>query len=442
MGVRSRGERVVVVGAGLAGCEAAFQLARRGVPVTLYEMRPAERSPAHQGDDFAELVCSNSFRARALENAVGLLKEELRRLGSLVMEAADQVEVPAGRALAVDRHAFARLVTERILAQPGVEVRHERVDDLPDAPLAILATGPLTAEPLAGALAALAGRESLCFYDAISPIVYADSIDPDVAFRGSRWEDGEGDYLNLPLGRGEYEAWVDALVAHDPIALHSGEARLYFEGCLPIEEMARRGRDTLRFGPLKPVGLRDPRSGRRPWAVVQLRQEDKSGVLYNLVGCQTRLRIGDQQRVFRSLPGLGSAVFARYGSVHRNTYLNAPACLAPSLELRARPGLYVAGQLSGVEGYLESAAIGLLAGVFAAFAYAGSEPPHVPETTALGALLRHLREADPKHFAPMNVNYGLFPSLAAPPRDRRERNRALAARALAELAAFAAEAAA
>ena len=435
------GERVVVVGAGLAGCEAAAQLARRGVPVTLLEMRPGERSAAHQGDDFAELVCSNSFRARALENAVGLLKEELRRLGSLVMEAADQCEVPAGRALAVDRHAFARHVTERTRAERAVEVRHERVDRLPDARLAILATGPLTAAPLAAELAALTGRESLYFYDAISPIVYADSIDPEVAFRASRWEDG-GDYLNLPLEREEYERFVADLIAADRLALHPAEAALYFEGCLPIEEMARRGPRTLSFGPMKSVGIRHPRTGRRPWAVVQLRQEDKCGVLYNLVGCQTRLRQGEQQRVFRSLPGLGNAVFARYGSVHRNTYVNAPACLLPSLELRARPGLYVAGQLSGVEGYLESAAIGFLAGVFAAHAWHGAPLPRVPETSALGALLRHLREADPKHFTPMNVNYGLFPPLPLPPRERRERNRALAERSLSDLAGFAAEIAA
>jgi methylenetetrahydrofolate--tRNA-(uracil-5-)-methyltransferase len=431
-------ERVVVVGAGLAGCEAAFQLARRGVATTLFEMRPAQRSPAHQGDDFAELVCSNSLRASGLENAVGLLKEEMRRLGSLVIEAADQCAVPAGRALAVDRLAFARHVTERIECEPLIEVRRERVDALPEAPLVVLATGPLTAEPLAGALAALVGSDSLYFYDAIAPIVYADSIDMEVAFRASRWEDG-GDYLNLALDREAYERFVGALLAADELALHPCEAKLYFEGCLPIEEMARRGRETLAFGPLKPVGLRDPRGGPRPHAVVQLRQEDKRGVLYNLVGFQTRLRVAEQQRVFRALPGLKGAVFARYGSVHRNTYLNAPAALAPSLELKARPGLFVAGQISGVEGYVESAALGLLAGVNAAFARRGVRAPEAPETTAHGALLRHLREADPAHFQPMNVNYGLFPRLQGAPRDRREKNRQLAARALAELAGFAAE---
>jgi methylenetetrahydrofolate--tRNA-(uracil-5-)-methyltransferase len=434
--------RVAVVGAGLAGCEAAFQLARRGVPVTLFEMRPGFRSPAHQGDDFAELVCSNSLRASSLGNAVGLLKEEMRRLGSLVLEAADACAVPAGRALAVDRTAFARRITERIEGDPRIEIRRERVDRIPEAPLAILATGPLTAEPLARELAGTLGSAHLYFYDAIAPIVYADSVDPEVAFRASRWEDGEGDYLNLALGREGYERFVDDLVAADQVPLHPFEAALYFEGCLPIEEMARRGRETLAFGPLKPVGLRDPRSGARPHAVVQLRQEDKSGALYNLVGFQTKLRVGEQQRIFRTLPGLEKAVFARYGSVHRNTYVNAPQCLGPGLELRARPGVYLAGQIAGVEGYVESAALGLLAGVNAAFAFRGEAPPLPPETSAHGALLRHLREADPRRFQPMNVNYGLFPALAGAPRQRRARCERLAERALADLAPFAARIAA
>jgi methylenetetrahydrofolate--tRNA-(uracil-5-)-methyltransferase len=430
--------RVAVVGAGLAGCEAAFQLARRGVPVTLFEMRPGSRSPAHQGDDFAELVCSNSLRASSLGNAVGLLKEEMRRLGSLVLEAADACAVPAGRALAVDRTAFSRWITERIEGEPRIELRRERVDRVPEGALAILATGPLTAEPLAQELAGIFGSAHLYFYDAIAPIVYADSVDPEVAFRASRWEDGEGDYLNLPLGREGYERFVDDLLAADQVPLHPFEAALYFEGCLPIEEMARRGRETLAFGPLKPVGLRDPRSGARPHAVVQLRQEDKSGALYNLVGFQTKLRVGEQQRIFRTLPGLERAVFARYGSVHRNTYVNAPRCLGPALELRARPGVYLAGQIAGVEGYVESAALGLLAGVNAAFAFRGEAPPPPPETSAHGALLRHLREADPERFQPMNVNYGLFPALEGAPRQRRARCERLAARALADLAPFAA----
>ena len=426
---------IVIVGAGLAGCEAAWQAARRGVSVRLYEMRPHHGSPAHATGDLAELVCSNSLRSNQLSHAVGLLKEEMRRLGSLVLEAADSCAVPAGRALAVDRVAFARRITEAIEAHPRIEVRRERVAKLPDDERVILATGPLTSPDLAAELQALLGEASLYFYDAIAPVVYADSVDPAVPFRASRWEAGPGDYLNLPLSRGGYETFVDALVEADTVPLHPCERALYFEGCLPIEEMARRGRETLAHGPLKPVGLVDPRGGRRPHAVVQLRHEDRAGALYNLVGFQTKLRVGDQQRVFRALPGLGRAVFARYGSVHRNTYVNAPRQLGPTLELRRRPGLHVAGQMAGVEGYVESAALGGLAGIFAAFAARGAEPPLPPETTAHGALLRHLRDADPRHFQPMNVNWGLFPASAPPSRreGRAARNDRLAARALADL---------
>jgi methylenetetrahydrofolate--tRNA-(uracil-5-)-methyltransferase len=407
-------QRVLVIGAGLAGCEAAWQLARRGVAVRLFEMRPAHTTPAHAGADFAELVCSNSLRSAALGNAVGLLKEELRRAGSLVMRAADASAVPAGSALAVDRVAFARAITDAIESHPAIEVRRERVAKLPDDPWVVLATGPLTDPELAAELVARVGEASLYFYDAISPVVYADSVDAAVAFRASRWErgaEGEGDYWNLALDRAGYEGFVDALLAAETVPLHPFEKALYFEGCLPIEEMARRGRDTLAHGPMKPVGITDPRTGRRPHAVVQLRHEDRAGRLYNLVGFQTKMRIADQQRVLRSLPGLGDAVFARYGSVHRNTYLNAPRQLAPTLELRARPGLFVAGQMAGVEGYLESAALGGLAGIFAAAAVQGRPTPFPPSTTAHAALLRHLGEADPDRFQPMNVNWGLFPPL-------------------------------
>lgn len=429
---------VTVVGAGLAGCEAAWQAVRLGARVTLFEMRPTRRSEAHQGDDFAELVCSNSLRAAGLGNAVGLLKEEMRRLGSLILRIADETAVPAGRALAVDRVAFSHRITEAIRAHPAIHIRHEEVSDLPEDAPAILATGPLTGSALAEALQGLLGETSLYFYDAISPIVYADSVDHAVAFRASRWEDGPGDYLNLPLDRARYRAFVEELVAADTVPLHASERALFFDGCLPVEEMARRGRDTLAYGPMKPVGLVDPRTGRRPHAVVQLRQEDKRGVLYNLVGFQTRLRIGEQRRLLRSLPGLGEAVFARYGSVHRNTYVNAPRHLTPALELRGRPGLYLAGQMAGVEGYVESAALGLLAGVNAACAARGATPPRPDPFTAHGALLHHLGDADPEHFQPMNVNYGLFPPLAHEERrlPRPEKNRRLSERALGALEAY------
>jgi len=433
-----------VIGAGLAGCEAAWQAARRGLRVLLLEMKPARFSPAHRAPDFAELVCSNSLRSASLANAAGLLKEEMRRLGSLVVAAADETAVPAGKALAVDREAFARRITEAVESHPRIRVERRVVTRLPASGHAILATGPLTGDELARDLKALLGDETLYFYDALSPIVYADSIDFSVAFRASRYQAGEGDYLNLPLSRGEYEAFVAVLVAADPVPLHACEAALYFEGCLPIEEMARRGRDTLAFGPMKPVGLVDPRSGRRPHAVVQLRHEDKRGVLYNLVGFQTRLRVGDQKRILRGLPGLAEAVFARLGSVHRNTYLNAPRHLGPGLKLRGRPGLRVAGQLAGVEGYVESAALGLLAGVFAAAEERGAALPPPDPCTAHGALLGHLAEAEPRGFQPMNVNYGLFPPLEPGPRrlPRREKASRLAERALAQLAPFAEQAAA
>jgi methylenetetrahydrofolate--tRNA-(uracil-5-)-methyltransferase len=437
-------ERLLVVGGGLAGCEAAWQAAQRGVCVDLYEMKPQHFSAAHVSADLAELVCSNSLRSNSPSNAVGLLKEEMRRLGSLVLVAADESAVPAGRALAVDRVAFARRVSEAIESHPRIALRHELVTQIPDAGRVVLATGPVTAPELARALQALLGEEHLYFYDAVSPIVYADSIDHEVAFRASRWDAGGGDYLNLPLGEAEYHAFVDRLLAAETVPLHPCEAALFFEGCLPIEEMARRGRLTLAFGPCKPVGLVDPRTGRRPFAVVQLRQEDKRGVLYNLVGFQTRLRIGEQKRVLRSLPGLAGAVFARHGSVHRNTYLNAPRRLTATLELRARPGLYVAGQLAGVEGYVESAALGFLAGVHAACALRGEAPPAPPPTTAHGALLRHLLDSDPAHFQPMNATSGLFPPLAGAARrlSRRERHERMARRALADLAPYAARCAA
>jgi len=429
-------ESLVIVGAGLAGCEAAWQAARRGVDVLLYEMKPVRLSPAHRSADFAELVCSNSLRSNVRSNAVGLLKEEMRRMSSLVLTAADETAVPAGSALAVDREGFSQRITAAVESHPRIEIRHEAVLRIPDAARVILATGPLTAPELARDLKRLIGDEYLYFYDAISPIVYADSIDHAVAFRASRYEDGPGDYLNIPLDEAEYTAFVDSVLGAETVPLHAFEESLYFEGCLPIEEMARRGPQTLAYGPMKPVGLRDPRTGRRPHAVLQLRQEDKRGVLYNLVGFQTKLRIGEQRRIFRSLPALSEAVFARFGSVHRNTFLNAPKRLTSTLEMRARPGLYIAGQMAGVEGYVESAALGLLAGVNAARAVRGDAPVLPPAETAFGALLNHLSNADPRHFQPMNVNFGLFPPLSDVKRKlrKREKNERLAERALARIA--------
>jgi methylenetetrahydrofolate--tRNA-(uracil-5-)-methyltransferase len=445
-------EPVVVVGAGLAGCEAAWQIARRGVSVVLYEMKPEHMSPAHHSTDLAELVCSNSLRANTLGNAVGLLKEEMRRLDSLILRVADETAVPAGKALAVDRIEFARRVTVAISSHPKVELRMQRVTRIPEAKNVVLATGPLTDSELALDLTRILGEEHLYFYDAISPTVYADSIDESIAFRASRYDadtgEGDGDYLNLPMTREQYEAFVQELLAADTIPLHEFEKALYFEGCLPIEEMARRGRETLAFGPLKPVGLVDPRTGRRPYAVVQLRREDRAGTLWNLVGCQTKLRVGEQKRIFRLLPGLGDAVFARFGGVHRNTYVNAPIQLDAELQLRKRPGVFIAGQMAGVEGYVESAAVGLLVGIGMARRVLGLSVETPPPETAHGALLRHLQNADARHFQPMNVNYGLFPALEAERATtlaksgrrvklpKREKNEALAHRALESLAVY------
>jgi methylenetetrahydrofolate--tRNA-(uracil-5-)-methyltransferase len=447
--IRTSDEPVIVVGGGLAGCEAAWQLAQRGVPVVVLEMKPERMSPAHRSTELAELVCSNSFRANTLGNAVGLLKEEMRRLDSLVMRVADETAVPAGKALAVDRVEFARRITAAVAGHQGIALRSERVTRIPQARHVILATGPLTDDALAADLAASLGEQYLYFYDAISPTLYAESIDAGIAFRASRYDadTGEegGDYLNLPLSREEYEAFVDELLRAETVPLHAFEEAIFFEGCLPIEEMARRGRETLAFGPMKPVGLVDPRSGRRPHAVVQLRREDRAGTLWNLVGCQTKLRVGEQKRVFRLLPGLGEAVFARFGGVHRNTYVNAPVQLDADLQLKKRPGVFLAGQIAGVEGYVESAALGLLAGVGVARRVLELTPEVPPAETAHGALLRHLQNADAKHFQPMNVNYGLFPPLELERATciaksgrrvrlgKREKNEQLAARALERL---------
>jgi methylenetetrahydrofolate--tRNA-(uracil-5-)-methyltransferase len=437
---------VHVVGGGLAGSEAAWQLARAGVPVVLHEMRPLRRTEAHATDRLAELVCSNSFRSDdAMNNAVGLLHEEMRRCGSLILAAADAHKLPAGGALAVDRDGFAAAVTERLLAEPAVRLERGEVAGLPPAEWdsVILATGPLTSPALAEAIAALTGEESLAFYDAIAPIVHRETIDLDKAWFQSRYDKagpggGGADYINCPLDRAQYGAFVAALLAGEKTAFKEWEASTpYFEGCLPIEVMAARGPETLRFGPMKPVGLTDPHTDRRPYAVVQLRQDNALGTLYNLVGFQTKLKHGEQVRIFRTIPGLERAEFARLGGLHRNTFLNSPRLVDGALRLKAQARLRFAGQVTGVEGYVESAAIGLLAGRFATAERLGRaiEPP--PPTTALGALLRHITGgADAATFQPMNVNFGLFPPIpdtAGGRKGRLARKPALAARALADL---------
>jgi len=443
-----RSGQVHIVGGGLAGCEAAWQLAERQIPVVLSEMRPLRPTPAHRTDRLAELVCSNTFKSTELTNAHGLLKAEMRALGSLVLAAADAARVPGGTALAVDRDAFAAMVTERITTHPQIRVERGEVASLPSP--GVVATGPLTSDALADVLRQRLGAESLAFYDAIAPVVDVESLDHERVFKASRYgketmtaeapEVDEhtqgGAYINCPFTREEYDTFIDALTTADQYQGHEFDAVPYFEGCLPVEVMAQRGRDVLRFGPLKPVGLVDPRTGRRPYAVVQLRREDRAGRMWNLVGFQTRLRIGDQQRVFRLIPGLGAAEFLRYGSIHRNSYVNTPAALTPYLSLRDDPRTLLAGQMTGVEGYTESAATGLLAGINLARLLVGDEPLLPPPTTMLGALYRYLREADPRHFQPMNANFGLLEDLAEVVRDKRRKREMFAERALRDLASW------
>jgi methylenetetrahydrofolate--tRNA-(uracil-5-)-methyltransferase len=434
-------ERVTVVGAGLAGSEAAWQLARWGIPVRLHEMKPARRSPAHVLDGFAELVCSNSLRSDNPQNAIGLLHEELRRLGSHVLACADATRVPAGDALAVDRERFSAQVTDALRRHPLVEVVAEEVAALPDGPgLALVATGPLTGDRLAEALARLAGGR-LHFYDAIAPIVSADSVDPAIAYAKSRYGKGSGDdYLNLPFDPDQYHAFVAALLEGEKVEPHAFEEPRYFEGCLPIEVMAARGPEVLAHGPMKPVGLEDPRTGKRPWAVVQLRREDVAGTAYNLVGFQTRLTWGEQKRIFRAhVPGLANAEFIRLGQIHRNTFLEAPRVLAPDLSVRDRPSLFLAGQITGVEGYVESTACGLLAARAIRDRLAGHTFRPPPGATALGALHRHLTgEAHPPgaDYQPTNVVFALFPPLEGRHRGKEARKLAYLERARKELGAW------
>jgi methylenetetrahydrofolate--tRNA-(uracil-5-)-methyltransferase len=401
---------VAVVGGGLAGSEAAWALAERGLRVTLYEMRPVVQTPAHHTDRLAELVCSNSFKSLELTNAHGLLKAELRGLGSLLLTCADEARVPGGAALAVDREVFSRAVHDRVTNHPNITVLRGEVTELPSP--GIIATGPLTSERLAAAIAARIGSTALSFYDAIAPIVAADSLDGERLYALSRYGKGDGDdYLNAPMDTAAYDAFLNALVAADQYQGHEFDNVPYFEGCLPVEELARRGRETLRFGPMKPVGLPDPRTGREPHAVVQLRREDRAGQMWNLVGFQTRLRTPEQQRVFRMIPGLEAAEYLRFGSVHRNSYVNSPASLGPGLTARDDDTLFFAGQLTGVEGYTESLGTGLLAGINLARRMAGKPVAIPPPTTMLGGLYRYLREADAKHFQPMNANFGLLEPL-------------------------------
>lgn len=431
---------VVIIGGGLAGCEAAWRLGHEGVRVRLYEMRPHQSTPAHRTAQLAELVCSNSLRSGDPASAVGLLKEEMRRLGSLIMAAASRSAVPAGRALAVDRDLFARAVTSAVEQHPAIEVVRREVAELPARGPVIVASGPLTSKALSAALSKLTGSAHLHFFDAISPVVFADSVDMSKVFRASRYGAGE-DYLNCPLDEAAYERFHQALLSGGrvPLAGFEEEAR-YFEGCLPVEVLAERGQDTLRFGPMKPVGLVDPRTGRQPHAVVQLRQENREATLYNLVGFQTKLRYGEQERVFRLIPGLEQARFARLGSIHRNTFVNGPEVLLATLQTRARPDLFLAGQLTGVEGYVESAAMGILAGLNAARLLAGRPLAVPPTTTAIGALAAHvaglsLTPAGKRGFQPMNVNFGLLTPL--PGRVKRaERGAAYAERALRDLRAW------
>jgi methylenetetrahydrofolate--tRNA-(uracil-5-)-methyltransferase len=424
---------IIVIGGGLAGCEAAWQAGRCGLAVELFEMRPGTMTPAHQSDQLGELVCSNSLRGAGLQNAVGLLKEELRRVGSLFMVAADAHAVPAGGALAVDRAGFSGHLTTAIVNHPQIILHRTEVTAIPAGDPVIIASGPLTSAPLAGEIAQLTGQEHLYFYDAIAPIVEADSIDHSIVFRASRYGKGGDDYLNCPLDRDQYLAFVAALLAAEKVAPHDFEKVQHFEGCLPIEELAARGELTLAFGPMKPVGLCDPRTGQAPFAVVQLRQDNRHATLYNLVGFQTKLTWPEQRRIFRTLPGLENARFARLGSMHRNTFLNAPACLTPALQLRSDERLFFAGQITGVEGYVESAACGFLAGLFAVGRRLGRDLPPPPPTTALGALLGHLASPAEHGFQPMNINYGLFPPLAGRSRGRRDRRLALAERARVDL---------
>lgn len=420
---------VNVIGAGLAGSEAAWQLASRGIQVRLYEMRPVKQTPAHHTDKFAELVCSNSLRANTLTNAVGVLKEEMRKLNSVIIHSADSSAVPAGGALAVDRHDFAALVTEQVKNHPNVTVINEEVTDIPEGP-AVIATGPLTSEALSAKLKELSGEDYLYFYDAAAPIIEKESINMEKVYLKSRYDKGEAAYLNCPMTEEEFDRFYEALTSAETVPLKEFEKEIFFEGCMPIEVMANRGKKTMLFGPMKPVGLEDPKTGKRPYAVVQLRQDDAAGTLYNIVGFQTHLKWGPQKEVIRLIPGLENAEIVRYGVMHRNTFINSPKVLRATYQFKNREDLFFAGQMTGVEGYVESAASGLVAGINAARLVNGEAPIEFPHETAIGSMARYITTANPKSFQPMNANFGLFPDLPVKIRGKKERNEQHANRAL------------
>lgn len=426
MGMR---DDIVIIGGGLAGSEAAWQAANRGAKVTLYEMRPKEMTKAHKTGGLAELVCSNSLGSADPLNAPGILKEEMRRLGSLIIASAEQARVPAGSALAVDRDQFSLKITQALESHPNVRILHEEITEIPTDCLCIIATGPLTSDKLSAAIRAVTQSHHLYFFDAISPIIDAESINMDIVFAASRYDKGGADYLNCPMDDAQYNAFYDALMAAEKVQPKEFEKTPYFEACIPIEVMAERGRQTMLFGPLKPVGLEDPRTGKRPTAVIQLRTENVHRTCYNMVGFQTKLTYPEQKRVFRMIPGLEQAEFLRYGSLHRNTFINSPQLLLNTLQFKSRGTLFFAGQLVGVEGYTESAAMGGFAGINAARALAGLPLVTPPATTAHGCLVGHVASSDPKHFQPMNTNYGLFPPLVQPTRDKEKKRQLIAQRA-------------
>ncbi|GAA0395686.1 FADH(2)-oxidizing methylenetetrahydrofolate--tRNA-(uracil(54)-C(5))-methyltransferase TrmFO [Paenibacillus motobuensis] len=428
--------RVTVIGAGLAGSEAAWQIATRGVPVTLYEMRPVVKTPAHHTDKFAELVCSNSLRANGLTNAVGVLKEEMRMLNSLVLGSADRNAVPAGGALAVDRDGFSGEITNTLREHPLIEVVNEEIKEIPQEGVVVIATGPLTSPALSEQIKALTGEDYFYFYDAAAPIIEKESIDMNKVYLASRYDKGEAAYLNCPMTEQEFDAFYEALITAEVAQLKEFEKEVYFEGCMPIEIMMRRGKQTALFGPMKPVGLVNPHTGTLPHAVVQLRQDNAAGTLYNMVGFQTHLKWGEQKRVFSMIPGLENAEFVRYGVMHRNTFINSPRLMLPTYQLKERRTLFFAGQMTGVEGYVESAASGLLAGINAARIARGQDGIVLPEDTALGSMARYITTADFEHFQPMNANFGLFPKLDTRYRKKAEKNEALARRALDSLRSF------